>query len=471
MRHLVPRALCLSTTLLLGLPASAAGHTLTERYEAPLPLVAHIAGAALAVAMSFAFVMLRTPRPPGGTSDGRPEPRTVPAWLRHTLSAIGLLAWAWILAQGLLGGAAPTGDVGYLFLWVYGWIGVALLSAVVGPAWAWLDPFSTLHRLLSAAGRRLGLLGERPRYAPYPARLAIWPAVVGFLVIVWLELVAFVLGGRMLALLLLAYTLFTLAGMSYYGRAAWRANGEVFGVWFGLLGRLAPLRLIGEPEEGLVERRPFGAGLLRERWTVAQVVLVAIGAAAIIYDGLSQTRPYFDLFGQLDLFGLPDVMTHTVVMLALLGLLAGMVLWVGRQVGLRPIGAGLLPVAVGYLAAHYIVALLVDGQAIVNAVNDPWLRGDSLLPGPWSRFEPDLLVPISLVWSFQLAAVVGGHMLGAWTGHAAIEAGAETETPNGEAFEAPSGGRRLRREVVLAGLMIGLTTVTLWSLGQEVIVG
>jgi hypothetical protein len=468
-RHIVPRAAASALVLALAAPATAAGHTLTERYEAPLPLVAYIAGAALAVAMSFAFVILRAPRPPGRRGEPRPELRRVPGWLRHTLSAIGLIAWAWIIVQGVFGGADPTADVGYLFLWVYGWIGVALLSALLGPVWYWLDPFSTLHRLLSAAGRRLGLVGSEPRYRTYPARLGIWPAVAVFLVVVWLELVAFVVGGQMLALLLLAYTLFTLAGMSYFGRSAWRANGEVFGVWFGLLGRLAPFGLVGEPEEGVVERRPFAAGLLSERWTVGQVVLVSLGAAAIIYDGLSQTRPYFELFGQVDLLGLPQVVINTLVMLALLGLVSALVLWVGRAIGLRAIGAGLLPVAVGYLAAHYIVALIVDGQAIVNAFNDPLLRGDRLLPAPWSTFEPDLFLPVSLIWSFQLAAVVGGHVLGAWTGHAVIE-GARGDDQAGHSGFEPDAGRRWH-ELALAALMVGLTTVTLWSLGQEVIVG
>ena len=34
----------------------------------------------------------------------------------------------------------PTSDaaVASTILWVYGWIGLALVSALLGPAWAWL---------------------------------------------------------------------------------------------------------------------------------------------------------------------------------------------------------------------------------------------------------------------------------------------------------------------------------------------
>ncbi|CAN5678904.1 hypothetical protein BH23CHL7_BH23CHL7_24380 [soil metagenome] len=454
------RAAAIAACLLLVLPATAAAHMITEQYRAPLPLVAYIAGAALAVAMSFAFVMLRVRRSVDGPGAAKTEAavasvRTVPGWLRTALALIGLAGWAWVVVQGLFGGQDATADAGSLLLWVYGWIGIALLSAFVGPVWAWLDPFSTLHRLLSAAGAQWGLVGSEPDYRPYPARWMIWPAVIGFVIVVWLELVAFVTGGRLLALALLAYTLFTLAGMSWFGREAWRARGEIFSVWFGLLGRLAPYTLVGEPEEGRVVRRPFASGLLRSEWSVPLIVLLAIGTGSIIYDGLSQTRFYFLWFGRIDFFGVPAIALHTLIMLLFFAALLALVLWVGRLIGWRAIGAGLLPVAVGYLAAHYAVALFVEGQLIVVLLNDPLARGDSLLGIEGAHFEPRLFVPVSLVWSFQLAAVVGGHALGAWSGHAAMDRGPRTSRA---------------RELLLGGLMVLLTSLTLWSLGQDVIV-
>jgi hypothetical protein len=66
-----------------------------------------------------------------------------------------------------------------------------------------------------------------------------------------------------------------------------------------------------------------------------------------------------------------------------------------------------------------------------------------------------------LVWTLQLAAVVGGHMLGAWGGHvvAAMDAPPEWDA------------RMLRnRQIPLAVVMVALTTLTLWSLGQAIVV-
>ena len=436
--------------LTLALPASVFAHTIADRYQAPLPLIVYVAGAGLAVAMSFAFVMYRNAPPPTDEESG-PE-RRVWRWLRLVLGAAGLIGWLWIVAQTFFGGSG-AGDVASLFLWVYGWVGIALVSALIGPAWAWIDPFTTLHRALSWLADRLGISGGEE--SDYPARWVTWPAVGGFVVVIWLELVVRLDGGRPLGLLLVAYTLLTLAGMSFFGRETWRSKAEIFSVWFRLLGRLAPFAMAGEPEDGKVRRRPFGGGLVSGKWSVDNLVLIALGTGAIIYDGLSQTQIHFDLFGNVDLFGLP-VVRDTLIMGAFLGALVAIVLAIARRLNVPALCAGLLPVAVGYLVAHYLTYMLVDGQRIINAVNDPLNRGDNLLPLEWAFFEPKPFIPAAVVWSIQLAAVVGGHVVGAWAGHTAL---AEEGDERAE----------LRRQLPLAALMVGLTSLTLWSLGQAVL--
>lgn len=440
----------LSPIVLLSLPTLALAHQLTERYQAPLPLVAYVAGAALAVAMSFAFVMLRDA--PAAAEERPAAARVVPGWLRLVLRAVGLIAWLWILAQAMAGGSGE-GDVASLFLWVYGWVGLALISALIGPAWAWIDPFTTIHDLIAVVGRRFGLSIGEP--ADYPERLGRWPAVVGFIVVVWLELVGRVEGGRSLGLFLVGYTFVTVAAMGYFGRDTWRRSGETFSVWFGLLGRLAPFRLDGPPQAGRVRRQPLGAGLVGADWSTADLVIVALATGSIIFDGLSQTQLYFDTFVATGMFG-TAIVRDTIMALVVLGGLVAVVLLVAGRLGRRAVGAGLLPVAVGYLVAHYLAYLLVDGQRILAALNDPLLRGDNLLPFELGFWEPTLFLPTAVLWSIQLAAVVGGHMFGAWAGHAAS---ARDTGRVGAAAQLP-----------LALLMVALTSVTLWSLGQTVLI-
>ncbi|MCI0346276.1 MAG: hypothetical protein L0221_12675, partial [Chloroflexi bacterium] len=82
-------------------------------------------------------------------------------------------------------------------------------------------------------------------------------------------------------------------------------------------------------------------------------------------------------------------------------------------------------------------------------------RGDDLFGTAF--WEPTgAWLPPGIIWTIQLAAVVGGHMLGAWGGH--VVAARD---------RVGAGLRELRvRQVPLAAVMVGLTTLTLWSLGQ-----
>ena len=437
----------LAAFLVLAGPAEALAHSLDATYQSRLPLVVYLIGAALAVALSFAFLLLADVRaePPSREDPGR----LPPAWLRLALRAIGLIGWTWIVVQGIVGGTS-AGDVTTLFLWVYGWVGVAILSALVGPIWHWLDPFTTLFDIGGAAARRLGIQAWEP--ADYPERLGRWPAVIGLAFFVWLELVGDGGGPSSLFVVLIGYTAFTLAMMAQFGRDAWRRDGETFSVWFGLLNRLAPFALADH--EGRVRRRPFASGLLEPGWTTADVVLVAIGIGSILYDGLSQTTPWFSVFGA------PAVPVETLQMFAFLGVIIVASLAVARLVGIAATGAGLLPIAVGYLIAHYFTYLLIDGQRILIAIADPFQQGWDLGGFGWAFFEPtSAFLPPGFVWTIQIAAVVGGHMLGAWGGHVVA------------ARTAGKGEQSHRtREVPLAVIMVALTTLTLWSLGQALVV-
>lgn len=431
-------AAVVATFMVLAGPSAVLAHGLVGRLQSPLPLGVYVAGAAIAVAISFVIVMARDVRM------GRVEPgpiRVVPRPIVLTLRILGLVAWSWILLQAAIGGTSAAA-VGPLFLWVYGWVGMALVSAFIGPVWTWIDPFATLYDLGAWIVRRLGV---RP-WAPiaYPSGLLQWPAVGGLIFFVWLELVAQTLP---LAIVLVAYTAVTLLAMMQFGKDRWRTDGETFSVWFGLLGRLAPFALAPGHADRAVIRRPFASGLSAS-WNVPLVALASIGTASIIFDGLSQTEVYFRLVG------LPSLPAATVILLGFLAIVVGLVLLAARSVGLAAVGAGILPIAIGYLIAHYLTFIIGDGQGIVIAISDPLQLGWDLFGTAF--YEPSLdWIPPVVLWTVMLGAVVGGHVIGAWAGHAAPS----------EGLPAKSHGRQWP----LAVLMVGLTTLTLWSLGQVVV--
>jgi hypothetical protein len=439
-------ALGAAMAIAFAVPAVVAAHTVNATYASRLPLAVYVVGAAVTVALSFIFVIVRDVR--AAPPDLTPEGHLPPAWIRWPLRALGLVGWTWIVAQGIAGGSSD-GDVATLFLWVYGWVGLAIVCAIIGPAWQFLDPFSTIHDIGAAILRALHIEGWD--VADYPSALGRWPATAGFAFFVWLELVVQA-GPSILFIVLIGYTALTVAMMAQFGRDEWRSQAETFTVWFRLLGRLAYWRLVDE--EGRVHKRSFGSGLLEPGWTAADVTLVALGVSSIIFDGLSQTQPFFDLFGA------PGIAGKTVLLVGFLGIVVLLAFAVARTVGMGAIGAGLLPIALGYLIAHYLTYLLIDGQRILIAISDPFNKGWNVFGTVF--FEPTgAWLPPGLVWTVQLAAVVGGHMLGAWGGHVVAAA----DAPPGI-----SAGALRRRQIPLAVVMIGLTTLTLWSLGQAIIV-
>jgi hypothetical protein len=311
--------------------------------------------------------------------------------------------------------------------------------------WHFIDPFSTLFDLGAGVLRRLKVRPWEP--ATYPVALGRWPAVVGFFVVVWLEL-GLKAGSSVLAIALIGYTALTLAMMAQFGRDTWRPNGEVFTVWFGLLGRLAPFTSVDADNQ--VRRRPIISGLLTRGWTLPEVAIVSMGVGSILFDGISQTEWWYGLFG------LPGLGMATLQLFAFLGVVLVCVLGVARLVGLDATGAGLVPIAVGYLVAHYLTFLLGDGQRLIVAISDPFQLGWDLFGTAF--YEPGTdWIPPALMWTVQLAAVVGGHIVGAWAGHIVA------------AREAPHRTDVRLRQVPLAVLMVALTATTLWSLGQTIV--
>jgi hypothetical protein len=132
------------------------------------------------------------------------------------------------------------------------------------------------------------------------------------------------------------------------------------------------------------------------------------------------------------------------------------------------VGAGLLPVALGYLVAHYLSYLLADGQRIVVAISDPLQQGWDLFGTAF--YEPSIMwIPTSAFWSIQVGAVIVGHIVGAWAGHAVAARERGTAHGRGRAARAEQRRADLRAQLPLAILMVGLTALTLWSLGQRLV--
>lgn len=415
-------------------------HALGDRFSSPLPLVAYLAGACAAVAASI-LIALRREAPESARSASRvtnaSAPRPLPRGVERLFGAAGLLGWIWIGAVLLFGGSEGE-RVDDLLLWVYGWVGIAYLSMLHPDVWAAIDPNRRIARLVRTLLRRTTDAAPGPARR-FDGRTVGVAALVGVVLIIWLELVA--TGGGGGAILLYAHAL--LAGWVITGRVgasdadAWAAANDPLTAWFSMIGAL---RLRGVA------------------WGATGAILASVAAGSVIFDGLSQGQLFFVLFG------VPAAAERTILLLAWLAAIVLLAVITMRLAAGRAwataLGEGLLPVAAGYLVAHYASWLLIAGQRIVVAVGDPLQRGSDYFGTAW--FEPSgAFIPGAAVWALQLVAVIGGHVLGVSRGHAAVLAARHADGSSRRAL--------LLAQIPLAIFVLALTLVTLWSLGQVVV--
>ena len=122
-----------------------------------------------------------------------------------------------------------------------------------------MNPWATVYDLV-----RRSRSPVRP-LATYPARWGVAPAVLSLASFAAMELAwSQSEVPRSLAFAMLGYSAFTWIAMVLFGRDVWLARGELFSVYFAVLGRFAPLAAGTGNPHGLVVR-PFAVGLLVER--------------------------------------------------------------------------------------------------------------------------------------------------------------------------------------------------------------
>jgi hypothetical protein len=401
--------------------AELLAHGVGGRDDLPIPFSYAVVGAAVAIVASFLALGLlwREPRLDPANA-GRPLPSGLAEFLdsralRVALRLLGVIATAYVAMAAVFGrddALNPTAGVVYVLLW----IGVPVLSMVVGPVWKLLNPLRSLHWALSR------LMGTRPEegLAPLPPRLGYWPAALSLLAFVWLELVA--PENTTLPVLrtfFAAYVAIHLLAATYWG-SAWFARGDGFEVFSSLAGRLSPL---GRRADGvLVLRSPLvGVAGTPVAPGLFGVVGVLLGSTA--YDSLAGS-PWW--LSRLQESPLSPEWTGTLGLLGLVGLVtgafAGASALSGRGTGMRAVDVAaefahsIVPIVMGYVVAHYWSLLVLIGQQTVIQLSDPLGTGANWLGTGGRGIDPTLADP-TLTSVIQVAAVVTGHVLGVVLAH------------------------------------------------------
>jgi hypothetical protein len=381
-------------------------HGIGGRTDLPLSVWMFGYGAAAALIVSFAALAIFWPEPRLEPTEESPavDPRPSGGLVVTALRVLGVGLFLLVLGAATFGDPSPSSNLAPVAIYVLFWVGLTVVCALVFDVWnGGLDPYRTIGGLLAPE-------------EPPPYRFGHWPAAVGLLAFVWLELVAPSRAEpRTLAVLLVVYSAVVLGGAARWGEA-WLRDGDPFAAWFGLLGRMAPFGAGGA-------RRPLAglASLVPRRGTSA-LVLVALGSTA--FDGMTRSSIWTDLVG--------DRSSNELIPLATAGLLFAIglvsVLYLGAMrvassMTNRPMDEladafihSLVPIAFAYAVAHYFSLLVLEGQAVFALISDPFGRGWDLFgTASWS-VNYTLVSPNGIAY-VQVAAIVAGHVAGVVLAH------------------------------------------------------
>jgi len=442
-------------------------HAAPISYKFPLPIWLYVIAGGTAVLLSAPVAMF-------AVRNAEPTEQLgadlYPAMRRFRVGPILTTVGVILIAIALVGGLFSTTEQSTEFFenpvtlltWVDFWVGLGIVSWLVGNIWERISPLNIAARVLDRA-----LAAREVQPLAYPTWLGQSPAVALLLVWSWMELIwAPAKEPRTLALLLVGYMISTLVGSAVYGAEAWLGNVELFSVFARTFSRFSPLELrpfvpedwaSTEPSERSARLRWYGAGLRTDpALPFGGGAFVLTTLATVVFDGWSQT----DRFGSFQqwFYDRWSYLAQHVDVLQTLSMLAVVVVFVAAYVLVTRRNATLLavtliPIAAVYFTAHYFAYLLIAGEDTPAVIVDPF--GHSWNPFGWGEYALwKGIAPAALVWWLQVLLIVWGHVAAVFAAHRL-------------ALRTADRRRALIAQGPLVALMVGYTVAGLWVLAQQ----
>jgi hypothetical protein len=417
-------------------------HALVARKDLPVPTWLFAWGASIVLIVSFFALSVgwRTPR------FEKERRRPLRADLSRALLSFPTQAFCGLLGvfllcvaiyAGLRGTEAPDRNFALTFLYVTTWLGFPLFSVFLGDVFRPFNPWRAIGRAIG--GAFTALAGQRPAHLRYPERLGRWPAAIGLIAVVWLEIVYGAAGGvavgldpHAAAVAALLYSGYTLAMMALFGVEQWCRTGEVFSVYFGMFGRLGCFAV----ESGRLGMRRLFTGTTTWATVPGSAAVVIASIATTSFDGAQEgafkgaLESTFNRFvdGGFSLLAAARLTDTIFIALCFIGVALVYLIGVRGMAGVpgappfKKLRSGfahtLIPIAFAYLVAHYFSFFVFQEQAqFTYLLSDPLGTGTTNLFGTASSGIDFELLSANATWYVQVGALVVGHVTGLTLAH------------------------------------------------------
>jgi hypothetical protein len=446
---------------------------LLGRSDLPIPEWLFGWAAAMVLVISFVALAVLWPEPRLEGDRWRPLPGALGRVLASRpveilCGAIGVALLGVVVYTGLRGTQSPAANFAPTFVFVIFYLGFVVLSVLFGDVFRAFNPWRAVGRAVGWTAARVSGNGL-PAPLAYPERLGHWPAAAGLFAFAVLELVRS--NGdqpETVAIATLVYSALTFVAMALYGVEPWCARGEAWSVYFNLFSRISPF----ETRDRVLGVRPPLSGLAHLKAGAGTAPLLAVMIGTVTFDGASEAPIWTNIAPDISSFfedlGLSPQSAFELTFLIGLSAAIALVYAFYRLgvLGARSVGGGfsaerlarafahsLVPIALAYVAAHYMTYLLFRGQAIIFLASDPLGDGSDLFGTATNQIDYGL-IGATATWYWQVGFVVAGHVAGLTLAHDRALALYD------DAKQA------VRSQYWMLAVMVGFTSLALWLLSQ-----
>ena len=361
------------------------------------------------------------------------------------------------ILTGVLGSQFPVKNFAPTFVWVVWWGGFIWLHILFGDSWNFVNPWKNIFELIK--------FDEKP-LRQYPDKLKSWPAFGFFLIFAWIELVyPTPAHPQFLGNIIFVYSIIVLAGMRVFGKNKWLDNCEPFTVFFNFVSSFSATRVTSD---GKILLRPIASGLLDARYRFDQLCFLILILSVVSFDGLISTLFWYDVIG-IDAFGGSG--RYDVIYVNTAGIMVSFLAFfsifysfvaISRAITKTDITTldlaqkfvpALLPISIVYHLAHYSAYFFLNGQLIIKLISDPFGFGWDIFGT--SSYEIVRTIDFILLWNYQVAVIVIGHILSVYIAHRISL----------RVFK--DGKKSIMSQAPILLLMVGYTILGLWLLSTS----
>ncbi len=417
------------TILLLGAitsvfaAAPAAAHGVGGRTDLPLPAWQLAWAAGFAVASSFVALGAFWSRPKleAAAVRGRvvldlvSSPARV---LTIALKLVGLFLFGVVMYAAWAGNTNPVANVSGDALFIWFWVGLQVVSFVLGDLWRAFNPYVTLA---DGAAWLRARMADTEMSAPDAGSASLWPATAAIFGFVWYELAYHSSASpRSIGVFLTVYSAAILGGAARNGRG-WVRSADGFAVLFEKLAAVAPFH---RDDAGKLRMRAPLSGLTAVPDIAGTVPFILVVLGSTTFDGFTRSSIWQDIAGTRTGWSLTAV--STLGLIVLIGLVAlAYSFAVSAMAGItgeepaalsNVFGPTLIPIAAAYSIAHYFSLLVLEGQRMFIHISDPFGKGWDLFGTKdyaidWTVVSTDLIAWV------QTGAIAAGHVLAVAAAH------------------------------------------------------